>query len=79
MTPKLAAISGPMPNAGMRPIAPGRFATHRETTIIQSIPIPISHQKKPSQPNGIARSPRMPAGITSAETTGIAPRLASTP
>jgi hypothetical protein len=43
------------------------------------MPIPINHQKKPSKPNGIAARPSKPAGITSAETTGIAARLASTP
>ena len=52
--PQLAAIKGPVPNAAMRPIAPGRRATHSVTTIIQSMPIPISHQKKPSRPKGIA-------------------------
>jgi hypothetical protein len=54
------------------------LATHSVTTIIQSMPIPISDQKKPSRPKGIAASPSRPAGITSAETTGIAARLAST-
>jgi hypothetical protein len=49
------------------------------TAIIQSMPMPISHQKKPSKPKGTASRPSMPAGITSAETTGIAARLASTP
>ena len=58
-------------------IAPGNAATHSVTTIIQSMPTPISHQKKPSKPNGIATSPSMPAGITIAETTGMAARLAS--
>jgi hypothetical protein len=77
--PALEASTGPMPKAARRPIAPGRFATHSVTTIIQSIPMPISHQKKPSRPKGIAASPNSPAGITSAETTGIAARLASTP
>jgi hypothetical protein len=79
MMPALAAISGPIPNAAIRPMAPGSAATHRVTAIIQSMPIPISHQKKPSKPNGIAMSPSSPAGITSAETTGIAARFASTP
>ena len=79
MMPRLAAISGPAPNAAMRPMAPGRAATHCVTTIIQSMPTPISHQKKPSKPKGIATRPSMPAGITSADTTGIAARLASTP
>ena len=79
MIPTLAAISGPIPNAAMRPIAPGSAATHCVTTIIQSMPTPISHQNTPSRPNGIASRPSMPAGITSADTTGIAARLASTP
>ena len=77
--PTLARISGAMENAAMRPTAPGKFATHCDTVIIQSMPIPISHQKKPSKPNGIAARPSRPAGITNAETTGIAARLASTP
>jgi hypothetical protein len=68
-----------MPNAGTRPTAPGKPATHCVTQIIQSMPSPISHQKNPSKPNGIAARPSRPAGITTAETTGIAARLASTP
>jgi hypothetical protein len=79
MMPALAAISGPIPNAAIRPTAPGRAATHRVTAIIQSMPTPISHQNTPSKPNGIATRPSSRAGITSAETTGIAARLASTP
>jgi len=43
------------------------------------MPTPISHQNTPSSPNGIANRPSMPAGITTADTTGIAARLASTP
>ena len=77
--PRLAAISGPVPNAAMRPIAPGNAATHCATAIIQSMPQPIACQNTPSKPNGIAAMPSRPAGITSAETTGIAARLASTP
>ena len=79
MMPALAATSGPMPNAVTRPTAPGNAATHCATAIIQSMPSPISHQKNPSKPNGMAAKPSRPAGITSAETTGIAARLASTP
>ena len=79
MIPRLAAISGAMPKAGMRPTAPGNAATQRDTATIQSMPIPISHQNGPSSPNGAAIKPNRPAGITRAETTGIAPRLASTP
>ena len=79
MIPTVAAIKGPIPNAAMRPMAPGSAATHTVTAIIQSIPTPISHQKKPSRPNGIAARPSMPAGITTADTTGIAARLARTP
>jgi hypothetical protein len=77
--PMLAAISGPIPNAAMRPMAPGRPATHCVTAIIQSMPTPMSHQNMPSNPNGIAARPSSPAGITTADTTGIAARLASTP
>jgi hypothetical protein len=47
--------------------------------IIQSIPHPISFQQMASKPNGIASTPRMPIGITSTDTTGIASRLAITP
>ena len=79
MMPRLATINGPMPKAVMRPTAPGKPATHCATATIQSMPRPISHQKKPSKPNGMAASPIRPAGITSAETTGIAARLATTP
>ena len=42
MMPQLAAISGPMPNAGTRPTAPGKAATHCVTVIIQSMPKPIA-------------------------------------
>ena len=75
----LAATSGPVPNADMRPIEPGKAATHCATAIIQSMPQPINFQKMPSKPNGIASMPSNPAGITSADTTGIAARLAITP
>ncbi len=79
MMPRLAAISGPMPNAGTRPTAPGSAATHCVTKIIQSMPMPIIAQNRRSKPTGIAARPSRPAGITTAETTGIAARLASTP
>ena len=79
MMPRLATTSGPVPNAAMRPTAPGKAATHCATTTIQSMPRPINHQKKPSKPNGMASRPIRPAGITTAETTGIAARLAITP
>ena len=73
------AAAARSPNAAMRPTAPGRLATQSATAIIQSMPSPISRQKKPSKPNGIARTPRMPIGMTQADTTGIASRLAITP
>ena len=79
MMPALDTISGPIPNAAMRPMAPGKSATQRVTAIIQSMLRPMSHQNTPSKPNGIASRPSMPAGITSTETTGIAARLARTP
>ena len=41
MMPRLAAISGPMPNAAIRPTAPGNAATHCVTAIIQSMPTPM--------------------------------------
>ena len=79
MIPRLATISGPIPNAAIRPTAPGSAATHCATVIIQSMPTPMSRQNTPSKPNGIATRPSSPAGITSADTTGIAARLAKTP
>ncbi len=79
MIAALAVISGPIPNAAMRPTAPGSAATHCVTTIIQSMPAPMIAQNMPSKPNGIATSPSRPAGITTADTTGIAARLASRP
>jgi hypothetical protein len=63
----------------MRPTAPGRAVTHSTTVIIQSMPAPISRQQIASKPNGMATTPRMPNGITSADTTGMASRLAITP
>ena len=77
--PRLAAINGPMPNAGTRPTAPGNAATHCVTASIQSMPTPMIAQNRRSKPNGIATRPSRPAGITTADTTGIAARLASTP
>ena len=71
--------SGPVPNAVMRPTAPGRFATKSATAIIQSMPSPISRQSGASAPNGKASSASSPDGITQIETIGIASRLASTP
>jgi hypothetical protein len=40
-----------------RPTGPGRFAIHRVTAIIQSIPIAIYCHHSPSKPNGMAASP----------------------
>ena len=71
--------SGPVPNAVMRPTAPGRPATNCATQTIQSMPRPISRHSGASKPNGIATSASRPAGITQAETIGIASRFASTP
>ncbi len=71
--------SGPVPNAAMRPTAPGRLATNSATEIIQSMPRPISRQSGASKPNGSATSASRPAGITQTDTIGIASRLASTP
>ena len=75
----VASTSGPMPKAGTRPTAPGRCATHSTTSIIQSMPQPITVQHGASKPKGIMTTPRMPIGITTTETTGIAARLAITP
>ena len=63
----------------MRPTAPGRLATQVATAIIQPIPSPISRQRKPSKPNGMASRAKRPVGITQIETIGIAIRLAITP
>ena len=65
MIPTEAAISGPVPNAAMRPMAPGSAATHCATAIIQSMPNSMIRQNTPSKPNGIATRPSIPAGITS--------------
>ena len=78
-SPAVPISSGPMPNAATRPTAPGRLATHSATTVIQSIPSPISHHTGRSSPNGMAIRPSKPAGITQIETTGMASRLAMTP
>ena len=75
-SPRSAARSRTPPCGRWRP---GSAATHCVTAIIQSMPMPIIHQNTPSKPNGIASRPSMPAGITTADTTGIAARLASTP
>ena len=77
--PAEQSSNGPVPNAAMRPTAPGRLVTQSATAIIQPMPSPISRQQWPSSPNGMATRPTMPAGITQIDTTGIASRLASTP
>ena len=77
--PTLHNSSGPVPNAVMRPTAPGRPATNNATQIIQSMPSPISFHSGASNPNGSASSASSPAGITQADTIGIAIRFASTP
>ena len=79
MRPSEARSSGPVPNAAMRPTAPGSAATPCATITIQSMPSSIIRQNTASKPNGIASSPSSPAGITTADTTGIASRLAITP
>jgi hypothetical protein len=43
------------------------------------MPSPIARQHTSSKPNGMASTPRIPIGITTADTTGIASRLASRP
>jgi hypothetical protein len=77
--PAVASKSGPEPNDVTRPKAPGRLATHKATVSIHSMPKPICRQKKASKPNGIATTPRMPMGMTRAETIGMASRFAITP
>ena len=71
--------SGPASNAATRPSAPGKLVTQSATEVIQSMPSPMSRQKNPSNPKGSANTPRMPMGMTQAETTGIANRFASKP
>src|SRR5437764_688835 len=51
----------------------------RERGIAGRTRVGVGREKKSSNPNGIAGSASMPAGITQADTTGIANRLASTP
>jgi len=63
----------------MRPTAPGKCATQFDTRIIQSMPQPMTRHSGPSKPNGMARSASKPAGIDTAEITGMASTLASTP
>ena len=77
--PRLTSSSGPVPNAAMRPKAPGKLETQAATATIHSMPWPIMRQQKPSRPNGMAKMPRMPHGITQADTTGIASRFPTTP
>ena len=60
----------------MRPTAPGNVVTQRATAIIQSIPRPIIRQQKPSRPSGMASTPTMPHGMTQADTTGMASKVA---
>ena len=77
--PVVPSRSGPIPKAGMRPTAPGSDATHRATAFIHSIPCPIICQNAASKPKGMLSTPRMPIGMTTPETTGMASRLATTP
>ncbi len=77
--PAVPINSGPVPKACIRPTAPGRLVTHSATQTIQSIPSLMSRQNTASKPKGMATTPRMPIGITTADTTGMARRLAITP
>jgi hypothetical protein len=78
-SPAVTSSSGPVPNAAIRPTAPGSCATNSTTWIIQSMPAPIRCQNTPSKPNGMASRPSSPIGITQTDTTGMASRLAITP
>ena len=78
-SPAVHSSSGPVPNAAIRPSAPGKLVTHSATEIIQSMPCPINRHHRPSKPSGILIRPRIPAGMTQADTTGIATRFAITP
>ena len=77
--PRLHSSSEPPPNAATRPNAPGKLETQAATAIIHSMPWPIIRQQKPSRPSGMVTMPRMPHGITQAETIGIASRFPTTP
>ncbi len=77
--PSVINIRGPAPNWAIRPTAPGNRATHNATAFIQSRPRPISCHSGASRPNDMATKAASPAGMTTAETIGIANRLASTP
>jgi hypothetical protein len=77
--PAVASKSGAVPNEVTCPTAPGRLATHRATVSIQAMPYPICRQNRASKPNGMAITPRMPMGMTQADTTGMARRFAITP
>ncbi len=63
----------------MRPTAPGKCATHSATMTIQSMPTPIRRHSGASKPNGMARRASSPAGIETAEITGMAKRFAISP
>src|SRR5262249_22424040 len=78
-SPAVHRSSGPVPNAAIRPTAPGKLVTQSATEIIHSMPCPIRRQHKPSKPSGMLIRPRIPAGMTQTDTTGIAIRFASTP
>ena len=79
-SPAVPSSSGPVPNAAMRPTAPGRLVDPQRD---RDHPVDAVAHQPPEQRRrsrtACASTPRMPAGITQAETTGMASRLASTP
>ena len=79
MSPLVHRRSGPGPKAATRPSAPGKLVTQRSTRIIHSMPSPMSRQHQPSRPSGMLINPRIPTGMTHADTMGIASRFATTP
>jgi hypothetical protein len=73
--PAVASNSGPAPNTKRA----GKARYPQFDCIHPFDAVSHCRQNSASKPNGIARTPRMPIGITQADTIGIAKRLASTP
>ena len=59
--------------------APGQAATIRATASTPSTPQPIGAKASPSRLSGISATAAMPAGMISAEVSGTASALATTP
>ena len=78
-SPAVHRSSGLESKAATRPSASGKLVTQLATRIIHSMPSPISHQHQLSRPRGMLNTPRIPMGMTQADTMGIASKLATTP